>query len=177
MYNPFAKSYNQYEIELFQFLVRNKLFENLTKRELLRFIPHLYLRQYENNEVIFFRNDPSHALYIIKTGIVSLQMDMIESFETFAFISDYASIGNNALLEKSKKLYNAVVHSENASIYVLPQVNIMDIFSRSPKIKAKMLDSLATIYNENSTHLFKAYQSTRGFFNLTEIHKGLMYGE
>ena len=64
MINPFKKSYSSQDINLFRFLARIKLFERLNYEEMAQFTPHMYLRPYKLEEVVFFRNDPSNALYI-----------------------------------------------------------------------------------------------------------------
>ncbi|WP_299454433.1 cyclic nucleotide-binding domain-containing protein [uncultured Microscilla sp.] len=176
MIKPFSKSYTKEQLELFEFLLKNKLFSELTLKELSEFLPHLYLRTYQQNEVIFFRNDPSQALYLIKTGMVALKIDVNDSFETFAHIHPTASVGNNALLNKTKRVYNAIVESESAQLYVIPQVNILSIFDSNVKIRAKLYASLAEIYNSNTTNLMKAYQATSGFFDLEQMYKNLEHG-
>ncbi|OJJ16070.1 cyclic nucleotide-binding protein [marine bacterium AO1-C] len=176
MINPFSRSYTKDELRLFEFLQKNKLFGHLTRKELSEFLPHLYLRNYQQNEVIFFRNDPSQALYLIKSGTIALKIDVNDNFETFAHIKDNASVGNNALIEKTKRIYSAIVESETAQLYVVPQVNILNIFDSHVKIKAKVFASLAEIYNSNTTNLMKAYQATSGFFDLEQMYKNLEYG-
>lgn len=176
MINPFSKSYTSEELRLFDFLLKNKLFAQLTRKELSEFLPHLYLRTYQQNEVIFFRNDPSQAIYLIKTGTVALKIDVNDTFETFAHIQANASVGNNAILNKAKRVYNAIVESETTQLYVIPQVNILNIFDNHVKIKAKVFASLAEIYNNNTTNLMKAYQATSGFFDLEQVYKNLEYG-
>lgn len=176
MINPFSRSYTNEELGLFEFLQKNKLFAQLTRKELSEFLPHLYLRNYQHNEVIFFRNDPSQALYLIKTGTIALKVDVNDSFETFAHIQANASIGNNAFIEKTKRVYNAIVESESAQLYVIPQINILNIFDSHVRIKAKVFASLAEIYNSNTTNLMKAYQATSGFFDLSQVYKNLEYG-
>ena len=176
MINPFSRSYTKEQLELFEFLLKNKLFAQLTRKEMSEFLPHLYLRTYQQNEVIFFRNDPSQALYLIKMGTVALKIDVNDTFETFAHIQPTASLGNNALLGKAKRVYNAIVESETAQLYVIPQVNMLNIFDSHMKIKAKVFASLAEIYNNNTTNLMKAYQATSGFFDLGQMYKNLEYG-
>ena len=160
----------------FDFLSRNKLFEQLTKKEMSYFIPHLHLRKYQQNEVIFFRNDPSQALYIVKSGEIGLKLDVRDHFETIMVLDDSAPLGNNALLKNARRIYNAIVDSSSASLYVIPQVNILGIFDRYPEIKAKMLESLSEIHYNNFTNLFSTYQSTHGFFELEAVFRKSSFG-
>lgn len=174
--NPFRRAYTKSEKKIFDFLSKNKLFVTLTKREMLLFLPYLHLRTYRQNEAVFFRNDPSQAIYIIREGEVQLTLDVNDRFENICGISKYASVGNNALIRKSRRLYNVIAVAPVTEIYVLPQVNILHVFEKYPIIKAKMLESLSQIFDYNNQVLFHTYQSTEGFFDLKEMFKGLQYG-
>ena len=149
MINPFKKSYSIKELNMFRMLARVKPFERLNYEEMSLFLPHLYLRQYKIDEAIFFRNDPSNAFYIVKSGKVSLNIDINKQFEVLQVLKSGGFFGHNAFIEQSQRVYTAIVISEVSELYVLPKVNIMEIFDRRSKIKAKMMTSL-------------------GFFNLSD---------
>lgn len=171
MQNPFKKSYSKKEIQLFRFLHRIPLFEKLNFDEMANFLPFMHLREYKQDEAVFFRGDPSHALYIVKNGAVSLHIDLKDEFEQLLTIRDDEAFGDNALLHDTIRIYHAIVKSEKANLYVIPQVNILEIFDRHPKIKAKMLESLALQYNGYTENLFKAYKSSFGFFDLSQVYQ------
>ena len=177
MFNPFKKAYGKKEKEKFEFLLKIKLFEKLVYDELDAFLPFLYQRTYKKEEAVFFRNDPSQALYILKSGKVSLNLNREDQFETLATISDGEAFGDNSLLKDTKRIYNAIVVSETAEILVVPQGNIFNIFDAKPKIKAKMLESLAEQYNRYTLNLFKAYKSSFGFFELYQAYVDEEEGE
>ncbi len=174
--NPFQKTYTQSELDYFRFLSRVKLFERLTKKQMLLFRPYLHLRNYRQNEVVFFRNDPSQALYLIKTGQVTMSVDIGNRFETVSRMVSHASIGNNCLVKNSKRIYNAVVTSPVGELYVIPQFNILNIFERRPLVKSRMMESLAELMDENFRSLFVAYRSNHGFFDLEEMFRGMNKG-
>ncbi|WP_317191747.1 Crp/Fnr family transcriptional regulator [Fulvivirga marina] len=136
------------------------------------FLPFMYERKYEQNEVVFFRGDPSHALYLLKKGEVSLNIDVNEDFESLTRVRAGVALGESCLLKDANRQLNAFVSSETAEFYVIPQDNIFDIFESNLKIKVKMLESLAEIYNEYNSNLFKAYKSSRGFFHLSQVYRG-----
>ena len=170
MINPFKKSYSEKELQLFRFLSKIKLFERLTYDELALFTPYLFKRTYRQDEVIFFRNDPSQALYLIKSGSISLNIDMQEKFEVLAILNKGQAFGDNALLENTRRIYTSLVITEKAEIYVIPQINLLEIFENHPNIKAEILNSLAELYNSYTVNLFNAYRSSFGFFNLGEAY-------
>lgn len=170
MKNPFQRSYSAEETSVFNFLSGIKIFEALSDDEKAFFLPYLYLRKYKQDEVVFFRKDPSHALYIIKRGKVSISFDVGDELEVLNQIGTGHSFGNNACIGDTNRFYNAIVTSPNADLYVIPHVNIMDIFSGQPKIKAKMLASLTEMYDEYTKQLFASYRSSKGFFSLDLLY-------
>ncbi len=170
LFNPFRKVYSVQEREIFDFFKKVRLFERLTEKEMEEFLPFLHLREYQSNEVIFFRNDPSQALYIIRNGVVELNLDHQDSFELLAMVKKGMAIGVNALIENSERVYNAVVRSKEAWIYIIPQVNILEIFKHKTIIQAKMMTSLAELYDENTKNLFNSYRKHIGLFHLGEAY-------
>lgn len=170
MINPFKKTYTAEELSTFKFLSGVALFEELSHREMALFLPHLYLRKYAENEAVFFRGDPSNALYLVKFGKVSISLDIKDRMELLTVVSDGQAFGDNSLLSKTHRIYNSVVLSEEAYLYLIPQVNIEEIFESNPEIKAKMLYAFGQIYNKYTDNLFSSYKSSRGFINLSDSY-------
>jgi CRP/FNR family cyclic AMP-dependent transcriptional regulator len=171
MINPFKKSYSIKELNLFRMLSRVKPFERLNYEEMAMFLPHLYLREYKLDEAVFFRNDPSNAFYIVKSGKVSLNIDINKDFEVLQVLKSGGYFGHNAFLENSIRVYSAIIISEISELYVLPNVNIMEIFDRRARIRAKMMTSIAELYNEFNHKIFSTYRSSLGFFNLSDAYQ------
>jgi CRP/FNR family cyclic AMP-dependent transcriptional regulator len=171
MINPFKKTYSIKELNLFRSLSKVKPFEKLNYDEMATFLPHLHLRQYKNDEAVFFRNDPSNAFYIVKSGKVSLNIDVNNQFEVLMVQKSGGFFGQNAFLEMSKRMYTAIVITEVSELYVLPKVNIMEIFESRSLIRAKMMTSLSELYNEFNRNIFETYRSSLGFFNLSDAFK------
>lgn len=170
MINPFKKTYTTYELRVFNFLSGIRLFKNLTFKEMSYFLPFMHERNFQKDEVVFFRDDPSHALYLLKRGEVLLSIDVNESFENLTSVKGGNVLGESCLLENTKRQLNAFVISETAQFYVIPQDNIFSIFENHSRVKTKMLMELAMIYNEYNSNLFKAYRSSFGFFHLSQIY-------
>jgi len=170
--NPFKRTYSEEELRLFTFLSGVKIFERLTQEELKLLLPFMYLRSYKAEEAVFFRGDPSHALYIVKNGDVALNIDIKDKFEELSRVRVAQAFGDNSLLEKTKRIFTAVVVSENADLYVFPQVNLLQIMDNNVAIRAKIMTSFAEVYNAYSSRLVKSYSNHFGFFDL-----GLAYGK
>lgn len=171
MINPFKKSYTSKELNTFRFLSRIKLFERLNYKEMSHFLPYFYLREYKMNEVVFFRNDPANALYLVKSGKISINIDIDEEFELLNTIKAGGAFGESSLLKDTNRIYTSIVHSERAELYVLPKVNIHEIFDGHAQIRMKMIESLSELYNQYMINLFKSYKSSIGLFNLSQIFK------
>ncbi len=171
MINPFKKTYTETEYGIFVFLVKMRLFSELNYKQMSLFVPHMHEREYVQDEVVFFRNDPSQALYLLKSGEVSVNIDINDTFEHLNKLKAGTAIGESCLLKKAKRELNAVVTSETAEFYVIPQENIFSIFEDNMQIKAKMLEALAEIYNDYNSSLFKAYRTSSGFFNMQQVYK------
>ncbi len=171
MINLFKKAYTAKEMQVFRFLEGVNLFKALNHSEMYIFLSHLYLRKYKRDEAVFFRGDPSNALYLVIDGEVSLTIDVNGSLEALTVAKQLMAFGDNALLKGTTRIYNSVVTSETAQLYVLPRVNIQEIFAERPRIQAKMLNAFAETYNEYTESLFHAYRDAQGFFSLSNAYQ------
>lgn len=169
MINPFSKTYDEDELLMFDFLQQIKFFERLRQKELMRFLPAMHHRKYVFNEVVFFSKDPSQALYLVKSGKVNLTIDVKDNFELILEVTQGGCFGENSLLENTKRTYTALIDSEEAELIVIPHFAIQEIFDSNPKIKAKMMTSLAEYYNGNNQRLFRSYRESFGFFSLRQM--------
>ena len=168
--NPFKKSYSNRELVLFRFLKSISIFEQLNFEQMAHFVPTMHLRVYKENEVVFFRGDPSQALYLLHKGEIALSIDIKDRFETIGHLSSGKSFGDNSLVHDSSRIYNAIVTSEKAQVYVIPQINLFEIFDHYPKIKAKMMESYVNQQNQFMSKLFSAYKTNFGFFDLGDAY-------
>lgn len=169
MRNPFSKTYEPKDLQTFDFMQGIRFFERLRQKELARFLPAMHERKYIRDEVVFFSKDPSQALYLIRRGQIDLTIDVRENFETIMQLKRGEAFGENSLLEDSKRTYTAIVSSDEADLIVIPHFAIQEIFDSNPKIKAKMMTSLAEFYNANNQRLFRSYRESFGFFSLRQM--------
>ena len=169
MFSLFKRSYSPKERALFRFLRKNDLFHFLTDDELAEFVPFLHNRTYRASEIVFFRHDPSQALYLVKEGRISISIDIEGRFEELHVVGPAGFLGEHALLENKRRLYHATCLSETAELYVIPRLNIMEIFEDHVAIKAKVMAALAERQSLLQQNLFNAYQSSFGFFDLSQV--------
>lgn len=171
MLNIFKRTYSPKERSIFRFLRKNMLFRELTDDELAEFLPFMHLRSYKDSEAVFFRSDPSQALYLIKEGRITISIDIEGRFEELYTSSVPSFFGENALLPKKQRLYHATCSSDTAELYVIPHLNIIEVFEDRPAVRGKMMAALAEYQGQLQANLFKAYQSSFGFFDLAQIFR------
>ena len=168
--NIFKKVYRIEDKEFVSFLSCTALFNSLDESEIMQFMPHAFLRTYKKEEVIFFRSDPSQAIYIIKSGTISICIDLKHKFEQVNLLEDNGIFGEDAIISNNCRLYNALCNSEKALVYLIPIYNIYNIFDKNTKIKSIILDNLLSIYNSNINSFLNAYRrSSIGFFSLDNV--------
>ncbi len=169
----FKKKYSEEDLVLFNFLRKNRLFEKLSNRELSYFAPYLYLRKYHENEVVFFTRDPSQAVYILKSGIVTLNLELKDDFEKLMTLRSGRLFGDNAFISGTKRLYTAIVMTDEADIYVIPKANLMEVMNNHSEVRAKVMTAFSEQYNEYTSNLFQTYKSSLGFFDLNTVYNDL----
>ena len=167
----FTRTYSKEETELLNFLSQNEIFEKLSFKELERIIPLLYLRNYNENEVVFFSNDPSQAIYIIKEGQVTFNMEYDEKKEILFTKETTAIFGQNGVIKNAIRNYNAIVTSDSASIYVLPQQGLLEVFEKDEKLKAKVMTAFMNYYASYVTKIFSTYRENLGFFEMKQVYQ------
>ena len=170
MLNPFTKKYTPKERSLFKFLRQADIFFDLDDDELYEMLPYLHLRKYAQNEVIFFRNDPSQAMYLIRNGTVSLSLDIQDKFISLFSLHTGGYFGDDALLEGSVRKYTAITTSAECEVYVIPQVSLLDIFHDDLPIKAKVYEAYSRRQNLILSAIFKHYRDAFGFFDLGQAY-------
>lgn len=170
-FNPFKKTFASRELEKLQYFSKIGIFQDLSYDEISLFLPYIHERRYSKDEVVFFRGDPSLALYIIKSGIVSLSLDYQDDLEELTKVGQGTTIGESCMLANTKRLLNAIVFSGSSEMYVIPQLNILEIFENNISIKCKMMESMSKIYHDYNENLFEAYRKSLGFFHLPMVYE------
>ena len=100
-----------------------------------------------------------------------LNIDIEDQFELLQIVKSGGAFGESALLKDSNRINTSIVHSERAELYVLPKVNIHEIFDGHAKIRMKMIESFGELYHKHMVSLFKEYKSSLGLFNLSQVFK------
>lgn len=166
----FNASYTKDDLTDFRLMLKSTVCSGLSNKELAALSEVKHLRTYKRNEVVFFRNDPAQAFYLIKSGQVQLDIDFDENFEIIATLAKGKSFGENALFDKSRRRCTAKVISETAEIYMFAEMSVMEILHRNAALKAKIFSNLLKEANEFQDRLFDIYRQSHGFFELKQIY-------
>jgi len=167
----FTKTYTEEDKRFLKFLRQNKIFERLSFKELEKIKPLLYLREYSENEVVFFRNDPSQAVYIVKDGEVTFSMEHAGGNEELFKAKNSAIFGQNGVIEDSVRNYSAIVSSDKASIYVIPQQGLLELFQKDKELKSKVMTAFMTYYSSYVSNIFSTYRENLGFFEMNQVYR------
>lgn len=165
-YNPFERSYTATEMESFTFLNKVKLFNDMGNADLVGLLPYMFNREFKRGEVVFFREDPAAALYLIKKGTVSTSLDIEGRLDHLTSLKPYGFFGEEAIYPDRKRLYNAIVTSDTAELVVIPHPNLADICKRNRKFKARLFENLAMAQSDFISKLYRAYRQEVGLFEL-----------
>ena len=166
----FSKDYTKEEEALFTFLRTIPIFTNFNNHELFLCSESIHLRNFKLNEVIFFQGDPAQALYIIKKGDVSIEIEREEKSEEIKSFSSSESFGHECLLQKPKRFSSATCVSELAEIYIIPRVHFEHLSKKDTKLKAKLYENLSNFYGDYVSSIYKSYQKSFGLFELNSAH-------
>lgn len=126
----------------------------------------MQLREYAKNEVIFFRNDPSLAVYVVKSGKIGLAFDVQEEWEYIHWYQEGASFGESSLLANTKRIVSAVSISSKTELYVWPQESLFELLAQDMTFKLQIMENLCRIQYDFEQKIFIHYRRTSGFFDI-----------
>jgi len=142
----FNKIYDQEIIEKLDFLHHIKLFEGISKKNLIYILENLQERKYLKGETIFAQNDIGRALFIIYKGKIGLYR-YNESEKKNILISEVLPgefFGEMALLEEMPRTASAIA-IEDTIVFMLFKIKLESIMSDKPKIGVMLIYHLSRI--------------------------------
>ncbi len=171
--NIFRKHYAQEEQALFAQLQRMHLFKNLGFEELSAVAALIHTRNYKQGEILFSREEPAQALYLLVKGEVNISIHRAKKEEIISTLQANHTFGHETLIKPHQRIYDATVVSEHAVIYAIAQIPLQEVFQKNHKIHASVMHNLATIYNAYNAALFTSYIQDKGFFELSQVKSSL----
>jgi CRP-like cAMP-binding protein len=119
------------------------LFSGLSEGELEVVAQRVRQRRYRANEVIFHRDDPGIALYLIVSGKVKVHNETVEGTDVLhAVLSEGEMVGELSLLDGSERSAD-VSTMEATEVLVLTREDLLDCIRQHPQIGINILAVMA----------------------------------
>lgn len=147
-------------MKMYQFLQQTQLFNELNTRQLEKIAPHIIVRQYMPQDLIFFQGDPGDKLYLIQSGQVRIFINGLDGSETSVILCGRPGevFGELAVIDGLTRSASAVAMTETV-LYTIsrdrfrqimqenPQIalNFMKILSKKVRYNTHQVDSLASL--------------------------------
>ena len=119
-------------------------FNNLSGNSLNNFLSLIHYRNYAKNEVIFLKDDPGIALYIIIEGKVQIELIDSDMQIILANFTRGDFFGELALLNDSKRSANAVAKTD-CSLAIVFKPDLDEYIYKYPKSGSFILQGLCNV--------------------------------
>jgi CRP-like cAMP-binding protein len=130
---------------MISFLRSVPLFSSLSKRELLTLNSIAHLRTYQKDEFVFRKGQPGAAMFILKSGEISIvDHDPDSSENVIATLDENSFFGELALLDDSPRSASAKA-TEDSEVYAFFRTDLERLLSSSPQIGVHLYRALAMI--------------------------------
>ena len=160
-------SYGDYE--QIESLKRSVIFKDLCPLEMEEVAALMHVRTYTKHEAIFLKGEPAQAVYLIVEGRVRISTERLQQEEDLFTLEVDDTLGHEALLSESTRQTHAIVVSESATVYAIPQGHLLEAMQMNISIEAKIMRNLSLVYNKYIHKLFSQYKEDTGFFELAQV--------
>ena len=167
--NVFSRELPEEVKQTCRLLGKTPLLQDLSNNELSLLLPHLYTRVYKHKETVFYRGDPAQAIYFVQEGTIEAYLDGVLEREVLAPIAQGDSIGHNAILEKTTRIFNTEVSSHSATLLVLRQDPLVRLMNSHPRVRACIMQQFAKMNNTRLGQFLSAYCESTGIFHIGKI--------
>ena len=166
--------------EVIELLKNLELFNGLTRREFKKIYALCHIREYKKNEYLFNEGNPSSALFIVKTGKISIQKTIVEekkaehlnlkkhnsklvnnyNTQVYAEAIEGDLFGEMSLVEDNAVRTTDAICVEPATLLVLFRHDIFNFFDKEQGLGNKILKNFIRLQGyklkENSRELLVA---------------------
>ena len=143
--NLFTGLYDEAVLAKIAFLQKIRLFEGISRRNLIHVVENMQERVYLKGETIFTEGDIGRALFIVFSGKVLLTRRDDEGEEQkIAEVNPGEFFGEMALLEEMPRTTSAVA-SEETRVFMLFKVKLENVLFSNPKVGVVIASQLARI--------------------------------
>lgn len=110
----------------------------------------IHLRQFQDNEVVFYQNEPGESLYVVKSGRVLIS-DSLKRHETE--MTQYSFFGELSLVDENPRLVTATT-LEQSELLVLFRSDLLKIKSDYPALASKIFYNLSFILGKRLSLIY-----------------------
>lgn len=144
--NLLGTLYDEETLRKIDFLKSIRLFEGVSKRNLIHILENLQERTYLKGETIFAQGDIGRALFIVQSGKVALSRHDRETDKTEAIaeVQPGEFFGEMALLEEMPRTATATA-LEETKVLMLFKIKLESFLFSRPKIGVVISSQLARI--------------------------------
>jgi len=137
------------KISKLQFLYKIPFFKELTRWQIMEITTVLHSRNYDSGEYLFEQNHPGAALFIIKSGEISIELGRPGStdYTQLAVLNSGTFMGELALLDQSLRSASARA-TEPTQCYALFRNDLDNLSETEPQIACKVYKALASIVGD-----------------------------
>jgi len=119
-----------------------ELFQGISETEAQRVARLCTERKYRKNATIFSKGDPSHALFIVKTGKVRILSFSEKGTETIVHILKEGAIFGELLLSEEMRFFTAIAATDTV-VTVLPKGSLVELLASIPTVSKKFIRLLS----------------------------------
>lgn len=162
MYESFKRSIDRRDPikeEVIKLLKGIDMFRELKDRELKKIYTEFHFREYKKNEYIFKEGNPCGAVFIVRSGEISIQStktltDKPNRFNMKCYTEIYAKVtaggmfGETAFLNENAHRTADAVCIEPAEVIVLFSKSLLDFFKKEQVICQKVFKSIVSIQSQ-----------------------------
>ena len=161
----FKRRFSASERATIDFLRPTRFFSGMDAHVLASLHPYLHKRSYKPQEVVFFRQDPALALYILHTGSVQAFFPQADKPEPLQSFSPGDVFGYEALLPNKKRLFDAIA-TENTRLWAISHADLRALMAQDTRAAAQLLDRIAQCTQQSLENICQHYGEQVGFFQL-----------
>ena len=134
---------NKNNYDLVSMMKQMPFFKEFKKSELRQFSKILYIRWYDENEIIYTENDPGIGMFFIYKGTVKIfKNSELNGREQLSTLLENDFLGEASLLQNSPRSATAIA-LENCCLLGLFRPDLMRFVERKPRLGNKILLKLA----------------------------------
>ena len=130
-----------------EFLRSIPIFCNLNKSEFIKLDMIIHERQYKEEEIIFYENEPGASLYIIKSGKVELIKKIEGEEKRISILKEGEFFGEIGVLIASPRITSARA-MEKTELLSLPRPDLLNLIERNPKVGSRILLEISKVIAE-----------------------------